>query len=439
MEGRARGVFVCFIVTGLLTPLNRAHAQQGDARVAQDAARVLQQRCLGCHNQPGAATKRFLGSRAVMVQDGRVVPGRSDQSLLFQRMTSGQRPMPPNGRLSDSELLIIKRWIDAGAPDWRDAGPTQPIDYTKITLLGTLAGSASKGAYRVNSVAFSPDGATLLSGEADGVKLWDVPTARLKLHHRTPDGKWEALSVTFSSDNLLFAGSGTDASGAPWAVVWDARTGRISRVIPVKAVVNSISFLPNSDTLALTTQNDSSKPLIMLSSATEERYLNGLKDAARAVSFSPGGSLLAGASKDGTVELWDPKSDKEPRVLSLQGTDLKDGMHAVAFSPDGKLLASGGGDGVVRLWDTEKGEIKTKFSVEHSAPVRAVAFSPDGTVIAGGSEDKVLLWDVKTGEIKRTIQAGVKVKALAFSPNGRLLAIAGDSDDGKGVVVWGFK
>ncbi|MCS6859565.1 MAG: hypothetical protein NZT92_04500 [Abditibacteriales bacterium] len=438
MKRKARRIFVC-LIAGLLTSLDVVLAQQGDARVAQEAARVLQQRCLGCHNQPGAPQQRFLGSRAAMVQDGRVVPGRSEQSLLFQRMISGQRPMPPSGRLPESELSIIKRWIDAGAPDWRDAGPTQPLDYTKITLLGTLAGSASKGAYRVNAVAFSPDGATLLSGEADGIKLWDVPTARLKLHHRTPDGKWEALSVAFSSDNLLFAGSGTDASGAPWAGVWDARTGRLVRVIPVKSVVHSVSFLPNSDTLALTTQNDRAKPLIMLSSATEERYLDGLKDAARAVSCSPGGSLLAGASQSGTVTLWELRSDKEPRVLSLPGADLKDGVHAVAFSPDGKLLASGGGDGVVRLWDTERGEVKTKFTVERPAPVRAVAFSPDGTVVAGGSEDKVLLWDVKTGEVKRTITAGVKVKALAFSPNGRLLAIGGDSDDGKGVVVWGFK
>jgi WD40 repeat protein len=427
------------VVTGRLIPLNVVYAQQADPRIAQDAARVLQQRCFGCHNQPRAARTRFVGDRTTMVQDGRVVPGRSNQSLLFQRIAVGPRIMPPSGRLPDAEIATIKRWIDAGAPDWRDTGPQPPPDYTKMGYLTTLAGSSGKSAYRVNSVAFSPDGMTLASGEADGIKLWDAQTAKLKLHHRTPDGKWEALSVTFSSNGLLFAGSGVDGGGKPWVGVWDAQTGRIARVVQVKATVNALSFLPDSDTLALATQDAESKPLIVLSGETDKN-LNGLKDAARAVSFSRNGSLLAGASKDGTVELWDPKSDKEPRVLSLQGADLKDGMHAVAFSPDGKLLASGSGDGMVRLWDIEKGEVKnTKFSFDRPAPVRTVAFSPDGTVVAGGSEDKVLLWDAKTGDVKRTIQAGVKVKAIAFSPNGRLLAIAGDSEDGRGVVVWGFK
>jgi WD40 repeat protein len=416
-----------------------AHAQQDNARVAQDAARVLQQRCFGCHNQPRAARTRFVGDRNTMVQDGRVVPGNANQSLLFQRMTGG-RIMPPSGRLPDAELSIIKRWIDAGAPDWRNAGPLQPVDYAKISYLTTLAGSGSKSAYRVNAITFSPDGMTLLSGEADGLKLWDLQSGRLRLHHCTPDGKWEALSVAFSSDSQLFAGSGVDGSGKPWVGTWETRTGLVARMIAVRTTVNSVSFLPSSSTLAMATQDAESKPLIVLSSAMEEKNFSGHKDAVRAVSFSPGGSLLASASKDGTVDLWDPKTGKDPRVLSLEGTDLKDGVHAVAFSADGKLLASGSGDGMVRLWDTEKGEVKTtKFSFDRPAPVRTVAFSPDGTVVAGGSEDTVRLWDIKTGEVKRTIQAGVKVKAIAFSPNGRLLAIAGDSEDGKGVVVWGFK
>ena len=110
------------------------------------------------------------------------------------------------------------------------------------------------------------------------------------------------------------------------------------------------------------------------------------------MAFSPNGRMLASASGDNTIKLWDLEKGGEPLTL----TGHQGGVTDVAFSPDGRTLASGSGDNTIKLWDLEKGGEPLTLSGHRGfvggfayspvgarrAYVTSVAFSPDGQTLA---------------------------------------------------------
>jgi hypothetical protein len=116
-----------------------------------------------------------------------------------------------------------------------------------------------------------------------------------------------------------------------------------------------------------------------------------------------------------------------PAVRTIRPGKLQ--VECVAFSPDGTLLASGSYDHTVKLWDVQTGELKRTLA-GHDSTVGAVAFAPDGqTLVSGGWDDTVRLWDVDSGRLKTTIKTSNSVFAVAVSPDGKLLASGGRSNE----------
>lgn len=264
------------------------------------------------------------------------------------------------------------------------------------------------------SVAFSPDGKILATGDTNGeIHLWQVADGQ-QLFTFKGHNNWVA-SLAFSSDGRILASSSTDYT----VRLWDISIGECCQTLREHSnVVWSVAFSADTDMLA-SGSDDQTVRLWSISTGQCLSILQGHTSSVESVVFSPDGQMLATGSDDKTIRLWDVSTDECLRILPGHS----EGVRSVAFSPDGETLASGGDDHVVRLWDINTGECLRTLQ-GHSNGIWSLAFSPDSRTIASGAWDHTLrLWDVSTGECLRTLQKHNNwVHSVAFSPQGHILA-----------------
>jgi WD40 repeat protein/DNA-binding SARP family transcriptional activator len=223
----------------------------------------------------------------------------------------------------------------------------------------------------VDDVAWSPDGNRLavsasipaMDAKGDLTSL----TGSLAVVNRSgeeiaflSEEEWVQISsIAFTSDGERLIGSRSPMGS--WldyfgeAAVWDWRTGRLERSIGTDADEAVLS--PRGDLLVSIPRNflTGSQVAKVWEWATGQNlrtlsHSGTVTDAA----FSPDGSRLATASRDGTVRVWDPYAD-EPEQLVLHGH--LGSVDAVSFSPDGSRLATVSVDGTVSVWALDLDEL----------------------------------------------------------------------------------
>jgi WD40 repeat protein len=157
-----------------------------------------------------------------------------------------------------------------------------------------------------------------------------------------------------------------------------------------------------------------------------QHTFTGHRGSVLSVAFSPNNNLLASASKDGTVRIWDLNTQTEVEKLTQHRRDVL----SVAFSPNGKMIATGGKDSTIMLWDTTTFKSIGSSLKSHDFEVWALAFSPNGKYLASGSYDtNIIIWNAETmSELGRFTQHKKAVKSLAFSPDSKKL-VSGSVDN----------
>ena len=177
---------------------------------------------------------------------------------------------------------------------------------------------------------------------------------------------------------------------------------------------------PRGDLIA-TASDDRLVILWDLATLTIRRVLRGHRQRARACVFSPDGSQLLSASMDGTIRIW--SVDGGGSLHTLGNPSVR--MLGCAWSPDGRLVASAAGDGTLTIWDAETGE----KNLEIHSPSQYewdCSFSPDLRTLASAAEDGFIrIWDLEQGDLMASFKIHEdRIRCCTYSPSGTLIASA---------------
>src|SRR6185369_16840783 len=133
------------------------------------------------------------------------------------------------------------------------------------------------------------------------------------------------------------------------------------------------------------------------------------------------GNILATASLDRTLKLWDVPTGRHLRTILGHGGWTT----SVHWSPEGRYLLSSDSDGIIKLWDMQATEMPV-WPDEKAAAVSATGFTPQNELIAVGigTDGKLRLWNLSNGKILADLGPVKTITSAAFSKDATLVAAA---------------
>ncbi len=290
------------------------------------------------------------------------------------------------------------------------------IAFLLLVSLVTVAAAPPASQKPIYSLAWSPDGQSIAVGGFGEVSVFDAAGKQLKSKLAGPTEAVRALAYSFDG-SLLAAGAGLPGRKGE-VTVW--KNGeKVLRIEGHADCAYAIAFSPNAKLLA-TASYDKLIKLWDVATGKEVRTLKDHIDAVYALAFTPDGKRLISGSADRSVKVWDVASGEKLYTLS----ESTDAINAIALDPAGRFAAAAGLDKSIRVWALgEKVGTLVQTQIAHEDQILRLAWT--GNVLVSAAADRVLKF-FRLPELEEIGVIGNQsdwVNGLAFSPNGKSLAV----------------
>ncbi|KAF9899339.1 hypothetical protein EC991_009083, partial [Linnemannia zychae] len=395
------------------------------------------------------------------------------------------------------------RWVAAGGNDtavrvWDTRNPTGT---SPVTLRGNDAA--------VNCVTFSPDNVHLASGGSDGyVRIWDVEKnmEECVMKHGGSDGG-SVKCLTYSPSGRQIASGGDNKKVKIWDVSTGATdptlehedsviclrfskdetqlwAGSVNKKVYVHTDIihhpDTADFVHHADTASTAEFSKDCEQVAWslggkdvqlwnTSSGVPEKMLKGHSDCVERLLFSRVQNIIATASRDGRIGLWDSQTGKILRWLEgtigesagimfspistqittysgnrlrLMNMSITESNALVIVGEEGTLLReSQGGSNINDQSDSQRAPVQeptlivTERSAHNVSSVTALMYSPDGKEIAVGTADEAFLrFDTESGSLLgKMVGHSSIITSIAYSFSGDMI-VTGSED--KTLRVW---
>jgi RNA polymerase sigma factor (sigma-70 family) len=384
-------------------------------------------------------------------------PAKSGSMMMKGTGGGGQTGLWPGAAaLAPDGQTVAAAELNGAVALWEVATGKERRHWKAGGSAGLLNLVADLGTNQVTVLVFSPDGKRLAARSGDGtLRVWDLTDGHeirkfggsgllgglntalsvgfKKALAFSPDGK--ILTVVEPGIGLMTAQGGLALTIDRWEVATGKKLSPPAKFTDVP-LFGSVS--PDGKLLAIATAQ---KAVVLwdLTTNREVRRINlggTLLEFASQLTFSPDGKLLAIKAGSQPIGIWDVAEGKE---LCRLGESREEGTVAgmirsgvaltlgrLVFAPDGRRLAETEGGRAIRQWDVASGK-ETDHFAGHGGPVKTVALAPDGRSVYTEAEDTVIQWDATGGKVLQQFRVPNVTHAVA-SADGRALLLG--STDG---------
>lgn len=376
---------------------------------------IFRQHCFACHGPDTKKNDLGLDSYANAMTGGAsgevLFAEDLSSSQLWLMVTHEISPaMPPGGaKLPDAELDLIRKWIEGGLLEKGDSQkrapkknavaaftpsadnrPTGEPAMPQGLLREPVLHAEHRGA--ATSLAVSPWAPVAAVGAPFQISLYNTDSGE---HLGVlPFVEGMPFVLQFSRDGSMLLAAGGESAARGLAVLYDVKTGkRLTAVGDELDAVIAADLRADHGLIAIGGPRKVVR-VYRVADGSLAYEITKHTDWITALEFSPDGKFLVTGDRSGGLLLWDAETGRERGDLRGHAEQI----NSVSWRGDSAVLASASEDDTVRLWQLDAQQIKSWAA--NGGGVASVRFASTGELTTTGRDQLVRLWKADGAHIR---------------------------------------